>query len=267
MPSPDIHSLIALSCRFLSRGSVLFLTWVRSGQSVPSCTLSDAPVPEDTEQESSIQIFTDLYLQPSWISVSTPEAGLEGVLSFASGLFSLGQLYASLTFWRQSLLPREKILLKWKHCWHFPSSPSQCFFHSQEHRPGLPSLPSLLRKDSVFIMRDLTEGVRGVSPARTWNASWTPSSMPLRRTGPLLGSPLFPHSISFAASFLFPSLDVLIHSIWTAKSEQTSHSPGEGAEQVEFLVPATGVQNGPAILENGSASLRVWLKRNENMFL
>lgn len=123
MPSPDIHSLIVLSCRFLSRGSVLFLTWVCSG---PSCTLNDAPVPEDTEQESSIQIFTGLYLQPSWISVSTPEAGLEGVLSFASGLFSLGQLYASLTFWRQSLLPREKILLKWKHCWHtvLPAPPS-----------------------------------------------------------------------------------------------------------------------------------------------
>ena len=116
-------------------------------------------------------------------------------------------------------------------------------------------------------MRDLTEGIKGVSPASMRNASRTPSFMPLKHTGPLLGSRVFPHSISFAASFLFSSLDVLIHSIWMAKFEQTSNGPGKGAEQLEFSVPATGVQNGSAFLENGRATLRVWLRRNDNMFL
>ena len=52
-----------------------------------------------------------------------------------------------------------------------------------------------------------------------------------------------------------------------AKFKQASSSPGKDAEQLEFSVPATGVQNGSATLENGSATLRGWLKRNEDLFL
>lgn len=189
MPSPDIHSLIVLSCRFLSRGSVLFLTWVRSG---PVCAFLHPQWCSSSWGYRAGKLHSDLHgsLSATFLNLCLhsrswprrgPELCFRPLLSGATLCFS-DFLEAELTPQRKDT-PKVKALLT-----HCPSSPSQCFFHSQEHRPGLPSLPSLLRKDSVFIMRDRTDGVRGVGPAGTRNASWTPGSMPLRRTGPLLGS-------------------------------------------------------------------------------
>ena len=137
----------------------------------------------------------------------------------------------------------EKRFLKWKRWWQVSSQPL----------PGLLPLPGpQARRTPQFtppsqkrFCRHHERSDRGSKrsrPSQDAKCIMNRSFMPLKHTGPLLGSRVFPHSISFAASFLFSSLDVLIHSIWMAKFEQTSNGPGKGAEQLEFSVPATGAE-------------------------
>ena len=162
----------------------------------------------------------------------------------------------------------EKRFLKWKRWWQVSSQPLPVLLPLPG--PQASRTPQFTPPSQKRFCRHHERSDRGSKrsrPSQDAKCIMNRSFMPLNHTGPLLGSRVFPHSISFAASFLFSSLDVLIHSIWMAKFEQTSNGPGKGAEQLEFSVPETGVQNGPAFLENGSATLRVWLKRNDNMFL
>ena len=123
-------------------------------------------VPSRKAPFKSSRIFISNLLE----SVSMPEAGLEGVLELCFRPLLFGATLCFSDFLEAEFTPQRKDAPKVKALvTNFPSSPTQYFFHSQDHWPGgLPSLPSLIKKDSVFIMRDLTEGVKGVGQARTW---------------------------------------------------------------------------------------------------
>lgn len=182
-------------------------------------------------------------LQPSWISVSTPEAGLEGSWALLQAS-SLGATLCFLWLLRQSLLPGEKIL-KWKHCWHFPSSPPSASSSTPRSTDqGFPVYPAFSEK-ILSSSWEIWRGVREASPARTCKCAMNPVSYALPETHwPFIGKPFIPslHLLCCVLPFSFPWCSSTRSGTALPSLEQTSHKPKWGAEQPEFLVPVTGAE-------------------------